>query len=65
MHKILRLTAWASPRAFARKTRPDGHAVKQVVCENLCMGAYVGNTLVAILQKAKNVTFRFTPQVAL
>jgi len=40
IHKFLRLTAWASPRAFASKTRPDGHAVKQVVCENLCMGAY-------------------------
>ncbi len=25
---------------FARKTRPDGHAVKQVVRENFCMGAY-------------------------
>jgi len=41
VHKFLRLTAWASPRAFARKTRPDGHAVKQVVCENLCVGAYL------------------------
>jgi len=41
MHKLLRLTAWASPRAFARKARPDGHAVKQVLCENLCMGAYL------------------------
>ena len=31
MHKFLRLTAWASPRAFARKTRPDGHAVKHSI----------------------------------
>jgi len=41
VHNFLRLTAWASPRAFASKTRPDGHAVKQVVCENLCVGAYL------------------------
>ena len=33
IHKFLSSSAWASPRAFARKTRGDAHAVKQVVCE--------------------------------
>ena len=46
MHKFLRLAARASPRAFARKTRPDGHAVKQVVCETC---AWVPITLCCVL----------------